>query len=106
MKEPVIVHTDIKSLVRLEDEYDFSVRMSIGLAEGGDFFLIIEFPNLTMDEIGVLVSLIKLKRRLSIKSDFFDQEQYPIRHVILIRMAANDNRMTWECLSDYPKHLR
>jgi len=45
--------------------------MSIGLAEGGDFFLIIEFLNLTIDEIGVLNFSYQVKEAALNKIRFF-----------------------------------
>lgn len=103
MKEPVIVQTNIKDSIRLENKYDYSAKLTIGLAEGGDFFLVIEFLDLTMDDFKVLAQLWKLPRRLSIKSDLIDKEKYKITHIVVTKFTANSNfSMTWECLSDDP----
>lgn len=103
MKEPVIVQTDIKDNIRLEDKYDYSTKLTIGLAEGGDFFLTIEFLDLAMDDFKTLAQLSKLPRQLSIKSDFIDKEKYNITHIVVTKFTANSNfAMTWECLSDDP----
>jgi hypothetical protein len=66
MEEPVIVQTAIKSRGRLEDMYDFTANFTIGLADGGDFYLVLDFLNLTEKELEVLAQLSKLPRRISI----------------------------------------
>lgn len=103
MKEPVIVQTNIKDKVRLEEKYDYTANITIGLAEGGDFYLVIDFTDLTMDDLKVLTQLSKLPRRLSIQSELIDNEQYKITHIVVTKFSASSNvTMTWECLSDAP----
>ena len=103
MKEPVIVETEIKGKIRIEDKYDYDVRLTIGLAEGGDFYLVINFDDLKMEDFQILGQLSRLPRRLSVKSDIFDKEQYNITHIVVTRFTENSNLgMTWECLSDDP----
>ncbi|MBK7883445.1 MAG: hypothetical protein IPJ81_06395 [Chitinophagaceae bacterium] len=103
MKEPVIVQKNIKGKVRLEDKYDYTVNLTIGLAEGGDFYLVIDFIDLTMEGLKIVAQLSKLQRRLSIKSEIIDKEQYNITHIVVTKFSSNSNlAMTWECLSDDP----
>ena len=103
MKEPVIVQTDIKSKVQLEDKFDFTANVTIGLADGGDFYLVLDFLDLTMDDLKTLAHLSKLPQRLSIKADIIDREKYNITHIVVTKFSANSNlAMTWECLSDDP----
>jgi hypothetical protein len=59
MKEPVIVQTDIKSKVQLEDKFDFTAKITIGLADGGDFYLVLDFLDLTMDDLKTLAHFSK-----------------------------------------------
>jgi hypothetical protein len=103
MKEPVIVQTDIKSKIRLEDKFDFTANVSIGLSDGGDFYLVLDFLNLTMDDLKTLAHLSKLQQRLSINADIINKEKYNITHIVVTKFSANSNyAMTWECLSDDP----
>ena len=103
MKEPVIVQTDIKTNIQLEGQYNFTAKVTLGLADGGDFYLVIEFLDLTMEELKTLAQLSKLPRRLSIKSDLFDKEKYNITHIVVTKFSSNSNlAMSWECLSDDP----
>ena len=103
MKEPVIVQSNIKDKVKLEEKYDYTANITIGLAEGGDFYLIIDFIDLTMEDLKVLAQLSKLPRRLSIQSGLIDKEQYKISHIVVTKFSASSNlTMTWECLSDDP----
>ena len=103
MKEPVIVQTDIKSKVRLEDKFDFNANVTIGLADGGDFYLVLDFIDLTMEELKTLAQLSQLPQRLSLKSDIIDREKYNITHIVVTKFSATSNSsMTWECLSDDP----
>jgi hypothetical protein len=103
MKEPVIDLKDIKTKVRLEDKFDFTANITIGLAEGGDFYLVLKFTDLTLEKIQTLSQLVKLTHRLSIKSDVIDREKYNITHIVVTKFSANSYmEMTWECLSDDP----
>ena len=102
MKEPIIVQTDIKTNVRLEDQHDFMANVTLGLADGGDFYLLIKFLDLNMEELKTLAQLSKLRRRLSIKSDLIDKEKYNITHIVVTKFHVNNLSMTWECLSDDP----
>ena len=103
MKEPVIVQTAVKSKIQLEDKFDFIANVTIGLADGGDFYLVIDFVGLTMRDLQALAQLSKLPRRLSIKADVFDKEKYNISHIVVTKFSANSNlEVTWECLSDDP----
>ncbi|MFZ6024561.1 MAG: hypothetical protein ACOYVG_08930 [Bacteroidota bacterium] len=104
MKEPVIVQTNIKDKVRLEAKYDYAANVTIGLAEGGDFYLVIDFMDLTMDNLKVLAQLSKLPRQLSIHSELIEKEQYKITHIVVTKFSSSSNlTMTWECLSDDPR---
>ena len=103
MKEPVIVQRNIKTKIQLEDKYDFYTSITIGLANGGDFYLVIDFLDLSTQDFKTLVELGKLTKRLSIKSELFDREQYNVTHIFLEKRILNSNHaMTWECLSDDP----
>jgi hypothetical protein len=103
MKEPIIVHTDVKTNIRLDDQFDFTAIVTLGLSDGGDFYLIIKFLSLTMEELKTLAQLSKLQHRISIKSDLIENEKYNITHIVVTKFSSNNNlEMTWECLSDDP----
>lgn len=103
MKDPVIVQSNIKSKVRLEERFDFAANVTIGLVDGGDFYVRLEFVGLTTEDLEALAHLTKLSRRLSIKADIIDKEKYNISHIVVTNLSANSNlAMTWECLSDDP----
>ena len=103
MKEPVIVQTEMKTNIRLEDQYDFTAKVTLGLADGGDFYLVIEFIDLSIDQLKILVHLSKHPSRLAIKSELIDKEKYNITHIVVTKFSSKSNlSMTWECLSDDP----
>lgn len=103
MKESIIVQTDIKDKIRLENKFDFNAKLTVGLAEGGDFFLIINFVDLKTEEFEIVARLSREPRRLSIKSDLIDKEQYRITHIVITKFSSNSQfAMTWDCLSDDP----
>ena len=103
MKEPVIVQTNIKNKVRLDEKYDFNATLTIGLAEGGDFYIVIDFSDLTIEDLKTLAELSKLPRRISISSNLIEQEKYNISHIVVTKFTASSNMtMNWECLSDDP----
>lgn len=103
MKEPVIVYTNVRDKVRLEDKFEYIADITIGLADAGDFYLAIEFADLRMEDFKTLAELSKVPRRLSIKSDLIDKEGYNITHIVVTKFTASSNHsMTWECLSDDP----
>jgi hypothetical protein len=103
MKESIIAQTNVKSKVLLEGQFNYTANLTIGLAEGSDFYVVIDFVNLTMEDIKTLGQLYKLSKSLSIKSELIDKEKYNITHIIVTRMKTNSNlAMTWECISDDP----
>lgn len=103
MKEPIIVQENIKSKLQLENKFDFIANITIGLDDGGDFYLTFDFLNLTSEDFKTLVELCKLPRSLSIKSDIIEKEKYNITHIVVTKFFADSNSgMKWECLSDNP----
>lgn len=97
------MQTNIKDKIRLDEKYDYSANVTVGLAEGGDFYLVIDFIDLTMDDLKVLAQLSKLPRRLSIQSELIDKKQYKITHIVVTKFSASSNlTMTWKCLSEDP----
>jgi hypothetical protein len=104
MKKPVIVETDVIGKIHLEEKYDYNAKLTIGLAEGGDFYLVINFIDLKMEDLKTLGQLSRLTRRISIKSDIIDRGQYNITHIVVTKFTTSSNlSMTWECLSDDPE---
>jgi len=104
MKEPVIVHSNIRSKIKLEGDYDYDVLLTIGLADKGDFYLVIDFPDLTPENFKTLTDLGKMPKSLAIQSEFIENEKYNITHIAVTRITANNLlSMTWECLSDDPE---
>ena len=103
MKEPVIVQANVKDKIRIDDKYDYTANLTIGLAEHGDFYLVIDFTNLTEEHMKNLAKLSVLPRRISIQSDVIDTENYNITHIVVTRFTADNSlAMKWECLSDDP----
>ena len=103
MKEPVIVQHNVRDRIQLDDKYDFTVKLTIGLAEHGDFYLTIDFLDLKMNDMQTLNQLTKLQRLISIKCETIKNENYKISHVVVTNFSATSNlSMTWECLSDDP----
>ena len=103
MREPIIDLNNVKTEVKLEDQFDFDAEITVGLSEEGDFYLVISFMNLTIEKMQTLSQLAKLTRRLNIKSELLVREKYNITHVVVTKVSANSSlAMTWECLSDDP----
>ncbi len=103
MKEPILIHQNIKDNLKIEGEFDYLVKLDIGLAEGGDFALFIEFLDLTLDDVKSIKQLSSSQRRLSLKSDFIEKEKFNITHVVVTKFTiSGDLDIKWECLSDDP----
>ena len=103
MKEPVITHLSIPDKIKLENQYEFLGNTTLGLAEGGDFYLKVDFLELTFDNLQILAELSKLPRSLKISSDLISKEGYKITEIVVTRFTSSSNlTMTWECLSDEP----
>lgn len=103
MEEPVITQRRISDKIVLEGKYNYSVNLTIGLAEGGDFYLIIEFKNLIMEDLKILAHLSKSSGRLKINSELIEKEKYNITHIVVTKYnTTNDLQIIWECLSDDP----
>ena len=103
MKEPVITHKRINDDITLEGKYRFNAYLTIGLDELGDFYLEIEFKDLSTEKFKILANLAKLPRRLQINSSLIDKENYKITHIVVTSFTANSLlEMDWKCLSDDP----
>jgi hypothetical protein len=101
MKESVIVQANIEAKIKLENQYNFNVKMSIGIAAGGDSYLLMNFPDLTIDELKVLAELSKHPRGLPIRAELMDREQYNLTYLSKFSSKSNLS-MTWDWLSDEP----
>ncbi len=103
MKEPVITHERINDEITLEGKYTFNAYITIGLDELGDFYVEIEFKDLSTEKFKILANLSKLPRRLQINSNLINKEQYNITHIVVTSFSANNLLdMQWKCLSDDP----
>jgi len=103
MKNPIITHEKTDDTIQLEGKYEYTALTNIGLAEGGDFHIELEFKNLNIEDFKTLARLSKLKRRLQFNSKLIETEKYNITHIVVCKFSANNNlEMKWECLSDDP----
>ena len=103
MKDPIITHSSIKDRIQLEEKYNFLANLTIGLVKGNDFYVKIEFTNLTLEDYETLLKLSKLQKELKLESELINKEEYNITHIVLTGFSANNMlEMTWECLSDNP----
>jgi len=103
MKDPVITHRKVADKIKLEGQYYFTANVTIGLADGGDFYLEIDFTNLIESDLKILAELSKLQRELKINSDLIEKEKFNISHIIITSFNATRNiEMSWKCLSDDP----
>jgi hypothetical protein len=101
--EPVIVFENIKDIVQIEDVYEYSVDLTLGLDEGNDFYLLIKFKDLSENDYKTLVELWKQPNRLKFSSKLIKRENYNITHIVVTEFSGNNMfEMTWECLSDDP----
>ncbi|PCJ86423.1 MAG: hypothetical protein COA57_06280 [Flavobacteriales bacterium] len=103
MNEPVITQKKVLDTIQLEGQYNFSVYTTIGLADSGDFYLELEFTNLTVDDFKILAHLRKQQKHLQISSKLIDTEKYNITHIVVTNFTeSNMLQITWKCLSDDP----
>jgi isocitrate dehydrogenase len=103
MKEPVIVVSNVPDKIELDGNHNFNCNMTIGLEEKGDFYLFIEFKDLTMGELTVLAELSKARKAIAIKSDVILKKGYDISHIVVTKFSASSMlSLSWECLSDDP----
>ena len=103
MTSPVITIENEFDTIKLEDEYEFTAYISIGLAQKGDFYVKLDFVNLDRLSFGLVNSLYLLNKALSIESPLITKNGYPITHIVVTNMEAKNNfGYMWECLSDNP----
>ena len=101
MENIIIAQENIKTKILLEGKYDFITNITIGLTPDSDFYLLINFLDISKDNLRTLAMLSKLPGELSIQSEFFEREQYKISHIVVTKFITNTNSsMKWECLSD------
>lgn len=102
-REPVIVFDDVNDIIQIEDINEYSVGLTLGLDEGGDFYLLIKFKNLTENDYSTLINLWERPNRLKFSSRLIKKENYNITHIVVTKFSGNNFlEMTWECLSDDP----
>ena len=103
-KEPVIVLENVSDKVVIEDIHEYLVDLTLGLADGNDFYLMINFKNLDNENYKILTSLFQQPNRLKFSSKLIEKENYNITHIVVTKFSGNSlNEMTWECLSDDPE---
>lgn len=103
-KEPVIVLENVADIVQIEDFYEYSVNLTLGLSDGNDFYLLIDFKNLRQKDYKILTELYKKPKRLNFSSKLIKKENYNISYIVVTKFNANSLLgMTWECLSDNPE---
>ncbi|OOB83653.1 hypothetical protein BZL53_00770 [Flavobacterium columnare] len=103
-KEPVIVFQNVADIVKIEDIYEFSVKLTLGLSDGNDFYLVIEFQNLSQEDYKTLTELWQKPNRLKFSSKLIKKENYNISHIVVTKFNGNSlMEMSWECLSDDPE---
>lgn len=102
-KEPVIVFESVADIVQIEDIYEYSVNLTLGLSDGNDFYLLIDFKNLNQEDYKILTELWEQPNRLKFSSKLIKKENYNISHIVVTKFNGNNlMEMTWECLSDDP----
>jgi hypothetical protein len=105
MKEPVITHENIIDSIVLDGKYNFSSSVTIGLSDGGDFYLVLDFSNLSTEEYKTLVKLNELKREIEFKSKLVEKENYNITHIVIKKFTGNNQgQIRMECSSDEPDY--
>jgi hypothetical protein len=99
------INKEIGNII-LEDKYEYSAYMTIGLLKSRDFYIRLEFIGLNAESIIDVAQLGKLDKELKISSIVISKENYDITHIVVekIHLEAGPNQyaVTWECLSDKP----
>ena len=102
-KEPVIVYEKKSDIVYIEDKLQYSVDLTLGLCEGNDFYLKLDFKNLDLKNYNLLTELANLPRAIKFNSDLIQKENFNITHIVITEYSANNMlEMSWKCLSDDP----
>lgn len=103
MKDIVITIDKVLDHVRLEGEMFYSAYITIGLVKGNDFYVKLEFIDLTNNTYRLLHDLFKLPKALKIESNIITKERYNITHIVIEKSNFDSLlNVTWECLSDDP----
>ena len=103
-REPVIVFENISDIVQIEDIYKYEANLTLGLSEGNDFYLKIDFKNLNKEDYEILTKLWEQPNRLKFSSKLIEKENYNITHIVVTEFNGNNLlEMSWECLSDDPE---
>jgi len=104
--ENVIIAIDRKAdTVTIENDCKLSTFITIGLVEGNDFYLKLEFENLEKDDFITLTKLFKAKKALKIESEIIKKEQFNISHIVVEKFnSVGFTNVTYECYSDDPDY--
>jgi len=102
-RDTIITHEHVPDQIVIEDTYKYSTYITIGLTNGGDFYVKLDFIDLDLNTISEVANLYKLKKALKFHSNLIEREGYKITHIVVTGMQTHSNYdMTWECLSDDP----
>lgn len=103
MKDPVIIHTEKPDNITLDGKHNYSVITTMGLAEGGDYYIEIDFKNLTKEDFKIVAELSQRKSSIEYRSELAEKEKYKVSHIVVFKMEANNiGSMKWICESDNP----
>lgn len=105
MRDIIISIERVLDTVIIENEHEFSAYITIGIVEGNDFYVKLDFIDLNETTFDTLNNLFHIKKALKIESKIITKEQFAITHIVAEKMEADTLlNFTWECLSDDPDY--
>src|SRR5579871_728420 len=101
IEDVIITHENITESVTLDNKETFNVRLTVGLKKSSDFYIKLDFLQLTDSEFKQLVEFTKLERAIPISSPFFTKQGFDITQIVIYNFSAkSDYTMLWETTSD------
>lgn len=102
-RDTVISVESKRDSILLENEFECSAYITIGLADKGDFYVKLEFADLDANLFDNLLKLSVAPKEIKISSEVINNHNYNITHIVVESFSSSSNKeLTWECISDTP----
>jgi hypothetical protein len=101
MNDFVTSHEKISDKIKIDNTYNYSVLTTLGIAKCGDYYIKLEFIDLSDDDIDDLIHLSRIPFCLKFSSELVKKLDYNITHIIVKEYSISKVGVVyWHCLSD------
>ncbi len=101
IEDVVIAYQRINDTIKLDDKFNLAVILTVGIEKASDYYLKLEFFDLSDFDFENVLSLSKTTKSIPIYSPFLAAKQFKINKIVVFNFSVSGNRsIVWEALSD------